>query len=142
MSSHLYLDASVLLRILFREKGPVPRVGGSDELYSAEIVEVEVFRAIERALFIGRIDQGEFARKCKEADRLLKSVQRIPLHSAIVQRARASFSIAVRALDSLHIGAAEWLSDELQASIQFWTHDKRQAEAALSRHLQVFGENA
>ena len=59
--------------------------------------------------------------------------------SEILERAKAPFMTPVRALDALHIATAEWLQEELSARCQFWTHDLKQAQAVLSRGLEVRG---
>ena len=46
----------------------------------------------------------------------------------------------VRALDAIHVATAEILAAEAEReSLEFWTHDARQATAALSRGLTVGG---
>jgi hypothetical protein len=48
--------------------------------------------------------------------------------------------VNVRALDALHIATAEILAAEVNdGALEFWTHDERQASAALSRGLVVRG---
>ena len=139
MKASLYLDASVLLRILFREKGDSPDLKSLNDFYSSEIVEVEIFRTLERARYTERIDDKEVATKSQESMRLIHSLNRIPVHSEIIQNARGSFPFSVRALDALHVGSAEWLQNELGHHVQFWTHDNRQSQAAMCRRLNVFG---
>jgi hypothetical protein len=46
----------------------------------------------------------------------------------------------VRALDAIHVATAEILRAEAGGGpLEFWTHDDRQATAALSRGLMVRG---
>jgi hypothetical protein len=48
--------------------------------------------------------------------------------------------VNVRALDAIHVATAEVLAAEAQGEpLEFWTHDDRQATAALSRGLTVRG---
>lgn len=58
--------------------------------------------------------------------------------SAIIDVARAPFPVPVRALDAIHVATAQWLLPQV-GGIAFWTHDHRQALAALSRGLDVAG---
>jgi hypothetical protein len=46
--------------------------------------------------------------------------------------------VNVRALDALHVATAEVLTASV-GRLQFWTHDERQALAALARGLDVRG---
>jgi hypothetical protein len=44
------------------------------------------------------------------------------------------------ALDAIHVATAEILAAEAEGeSLEFWTHDERQATAAMSRGLTVRG---
>lgn len=48
--------------------------------------------------------------------------------------------VDVRALDAIHVATAEILAAEADGEVlEFWTHDDRQATAALSRGLTVRG---
>jgi len=48
--------------------------------------------------------------------------------------------VNVRALDAIHVATAEVLASEAESEVlEFWTHDERQASAALSRGLTVHG---
>jgi hypothetical protein len=58
----------------------------------------------------------------------------------VIARAKESFAVAVRALDAIHVATAETLAAEAgNEPVEFWTHDERQAAAALSRGLTVHG---
>lgn len=134
-----YLDASAILRVLIGESGPSIRRAAQDDVYSSHVVEVEVFRTLDRARLADRITDDEIAQKSKDAADYLATLQLIPVSLAIIARARATFPVPVRALDALHVGTAEWLQSELGRPIDFWTHDGRQARAALCRALVVRG---
>ena len=50
------------------------------------------------------------------------------------------FLTLARALDTIHVATGELLRAEAEGeSLEFWTHDERQATAALSRGLTVQG---
>jgi len=58
----------------------------------------------------------------------------------VIDRAKSSFAVNVRALDAIHVAMAEMLAVEGAGEpLEFWTHDDRQGTAALSRGLSVFG---
>lgn len=64
----------------------------------------------------------------------------IPIDGTVVDRAKGSFAVNVRALDAIHVASAELLAAEAHGDpLEFWTHDGRQAIAALSRGLTVCG---
>ena len=135
-----YVDASALLRVLFWEPGPsVPLVAG-DRVVSSRLVEVEAFRAIDRERLLGNLDDRETAVKRKELAELLVRMDLMPIEGDVIDRAKGSFAVNVRALDAIHVATAEILAAEGEGeAMEFWTHDERQATAALSRGLTVRG---
>jgi len=135
-----YVDASAVLRVLFSEPGPsVPLVGG-DRVVSSQLVAVETFRAVDRERLLGHLDDTQTAIKRKELVDLLAMMDLAPVDDLIIAGAKSSFAVTVRALDAIHVATAEILAAEAEGdALEFWTHDDRQATAALSRGLTVFG---
>ena len=133
-----YFDASLLLGLLFREGGQLPPIAGGDVTVSSRLVEVETSRALDRERLLGHLDDAETAAKNKELSDLLSAIDLAPVSDEVIALARATFPVTVRALDALHVATAQALAGTLGA-IEFWTHDKRQGQAALSRGLDVRG---
>ena len=135
-----YVDASALLRLLFAEPGPVVPLAPGDRVASSHVVEVEAFRAIDRARLRGDLTDSETAIKRSELSRILAMLDLVPVDLQVIDRAKSSFSVNVRALDALHVATAEILAAEAEGEVvEFWTHDGRQGTAALSRGLTVRG---
>ncbi len=135
-----YVDTSAVLRVLFSEPGlAVPLVGG-DPVISSQLLEVEAFRAVDRERLLGHLSDEETARKRKELMELLAMLDLMPIDGMVIERAKSSFAVNVRALDAIHVATAEVLASEAKGkAMEFWTHDSRQATAALSRGLTVRG---
>jgi predicted nucleic acid-binding protein len=135
-----YVDASALLRILLAEEGPSVPLTPGDRLASSELIEIETFRTIDRLRLLGALDDAQTAIKRKELADILKRLDLAPIDRQVIDRARSSFAVNVRALDAIHVATAEILAAEAQEELlEFWTHDGRQAIAALSRGLTVLG---
>jgi predicted nucleic acid-binding protein len=135
-----YVDASAVLRLLFVEPGPAVPLGDGDRVVSSHIVEVEAFRAVDRARLTGSLDDSEAATKRKELTDLLAMLDLAAVDTSVIGRAKSAFAINVRALDAVHVATAEILAAEAaDEPLEFWTHDDRQAAAALSRGLTVRG---
>jgi predicted nucleic acid-binding protein len=135
-----YVDASAVLRILFAEPGPTIPLAAGDHLVSSHLVEVETFRAVDRERLVGHIDDAQTATKRKELADFLAMLDLAPIDRVVIDRAKSSFAVNVRALDAIHVATAEILAAEAaDESLEFWTHDDRQATAALSRGLTVRG---
>ena len=135
-----YVDASAVLRILFAEPGITVPLGDGDRVVSSQLVEVETFRAVDRERLIGGLDDLNAATKRKELTDLLAMLDLAAIDAAVIARAKSAFAINVRALDAIHVATAEMLAAEaVDEPLEFWTHDERQASAALSRGLAVAG---
>ena len=135
-----YVDASALLRVLFTEPGVVVPLSTRDRVVSSQLVEIETFRAVDRERLLGGLDDGETATKRKELTDLLDMLDLAPIDRFVIERAKASFGVNVRALDAIHVATAEILVIESEGEpLEFWTHDERQAHAALARGLSVRG---
>jgi predicted nucleic acid-binding protein len=135
-----YVDGSAVLRILFTEPGPSVPLTTDDRLVSSELVEVEVFRAVDRERLLGNLDDAQTAVKRKELTDLLAMLDLAAIDAAVIERAKSPFAVNVRAVDAVHVATAEVLAGEAGGEpVEFWTHDGRQATAALSRGLTVRG---
>jgi hypothetical protein len=135
-----YVDASALLRVLFTEPGPTVVLGPGDRVVSSQLLEVETYRAVDRERLIGNLDDAQTATKRKELADLIAMLDLLVIDRHVIDRAKASFAVNVRALDAIHVATAEVLADEaVDDPLEFWTHDERQANAAASRGLTVRG---
>jgi predicted nucleic acid-binding protein len=135
-----YVDASAVLRVLFTEGKPaVPLIAG-DRVVSSQLIEVETFRAIDRERLLGNLDDVETAIKRNELTTVLVMLDLLAIDRSVIERAKGSFAVNLRALDAIHVATAEILAAEVTGEpLEFWTHDDRQATAALSRGLTVRG---
>jgi predicted nucleic acid-binding protein len=135
-----YVDASAVLRILFSEPGPRVPLGRDDRVVSSQLIGIEAFRAVDRERLVGHLDDAQTAAKRKELADLLGMLDLTPIDGAVIDRAKSPFAVNVRALDAIHVATAEVLIAEAEGEpLEFWTHDDRQATAALSRGLTVRG---
>lgn len=135
-----YVDASALLRVLFAEPGPTVPLAAGDRVVSSQIVEVEAFRAVDRERLLSHIDDAATATKRKELADFIAMLHLAPVDRRVIDWAKRAFTVNIRALDAIHVVTAELLAAEAEGEpLEFWTHDDRQANAALSRGLTVLG---
>lgn len=135
-----YVDASAVLRVLFTEPGPRLSLAAGDRAVSSQLLEVEAFRAVDRERLLGGLDDRQTATKRKELADLLAMLDLVAIDRQVIDGARSSFAVNVRALDAIHVATAEVLASEADDDpLEFWTHDERQAIAAASRGLDVRG---
>jgi predicted nucleic acid-binding protein len=135
-----YIDVSAVLRVLLFEPGPRVPLVRDDRLVSSQLVGIEAFRAVDRERLLGNLDDAQTAAKRKELADLLALLDLMPIDWAVIDRAKSPFAVNVRAPDAIHVATAEVLTAEAEGEpLEFWTHDDRQATAALSRGLTVRG---
>lgn len=115
-------------------------LAGADRVVSSQLVAIEALRAVDRERLLGNLNDAETARKRKELADLLAMLDLAAIDAEVVDRAKSPFAVNVRALDAIHVATAEILAAEAEREpLEFWTHDDRQATAALSRGLTVRG---
>jgi predicted nucleic acid-binding protein len=135
-----YVDASVLLRLMFAERGITPDLADGETVVSSDLVEVETFRALERERLLGNLDDEESAVKRRELVDIVRMLDLAPIDARVIHLAKSAFGVNVRALDAIHVATAQVLAEESGGEpLTFWTHDARQSTAALARGLTVMG---
>jgi predicted nucleic acid-binding protein len=132
-----YLDSSVILRSLLRERGAFEDWSHWELTVTSELMRVEVFRAIDRLRVLGRLNEAQLADTTDSLRALIAGVSEITLQTAVLQRAAAPFSSMVSALDAIHIASALLWIEEQADLLVFVTHDAQQAVAARLAGLQV-----
>ncbi len=138
-----YVDASAVLRVLFVEPGPSVSLAAGEHVVSSQLVEVEAFRAVDRERLLGNLGDAETAIKRKELTDLLAMTDLAPVDGMVIDRAKGSFAVNLRAIDAIHVATAQLLFAAAEGEpLEFWTHDERQAVAAISRGLTVRGVDA
>ena len=107
-----YADASAVLRLLFAEQGPTIPLAVGDRAASSKVVEVETFKAVDHERLLGNLDDRQTAIKRKELADLLVMLDLVPIDDFVIERARSSFAVNIRALDAIHVASAETLLAE------------------------------
>ena len=135
-----YVDASAVLRVLFVEPGPAVSLAAGEHVVSSQLIQVEAFRAVDRERLLGNLSDAETATKRKELTELLAMTDLAAVDGRVIDGAKSSFAVNLRAIDAVHAATAELLATEAGGEpLEFWTHDERQATAAISRGLTVCG---
>ena len=131
-----YIDASVVLRSLYRLPGAALFSDRAMLLTSSELVRVEVALSIDRRRLAGDLDAAEAETLRKDGDRLLASLHLFPVSDEVIRFATEPFPIAVPLMSELHVATAQLVRGEVSRVI-FWTHRQPQAAAAVARGLEV-----
>ena len=138
-----YVDASAVLRVLFVEPGTVRDAAGRRPCGLVPAHGNRSVPAVDRERLLGNLSDAETAIKRKELTELLAMTDLAPVDDTVIDQAKSSFVVNLRAIDAIHVATAELLAAAAEGEpLEFWTHDERQATAAISRGLTVRGVGA
>ncbi len=135
----VYLDTSVILRVLFRQADPLDAWGKWREAYSSELMGVESRRVIDRMRLELSIDDPGVAQAHEQLASVEGVVGRIPLSRLVLHRASLPMATAVHTLDAIHLASALLCNERISTPLVFATHDKQQATAARALGFQCIG---
>ncbi|HEY8056360.1 MAG TPA: PIN domain-containing protein [Terriglobales bacterium] len=125
----IYLDSSVILSALLRERVQPAAAIWSEPLATSRLTLYEVWN---RLYAYGAVPEARAA-----AADLLAGLDFMELTSANLARALEPFPVPVRSLDSLHLASAIALS-QTGVEVAFATYDRRLARAAAALDLPLF----
>ncbi|OGQ51549.1 MAG: hypothetical protein A2W66_07575 [Deltaproteobacteria bacterium RIFCSPLOWO2_02_56_12] len=134
----VYVDTSVVLRVLFREPNPIKAWGKWDKGYSSSLWRVEALRTVDRLRLSGNLFDGEVADLTRDIRVVHETLAIHPVSERILQRASESFPTVVGTLDAIHLATALAIR-EVEKVDFFMTHDLRLSTAARSLGFTVLG---
>jgi len=135
----VYLDSSVVLRVLLRQGEPLDSWGEWEAAYSSEILGLEARRTLDRLRLDGALDDQGVAEAHGELARMERSVGQIDLTPLVLRRAAMPMATVVRTLDAIHIASALLLQERTAGIIIFATHDAQQATGARALGFDCIG---
>lgn len=134
----VYLDTSVILRVLLREPNRTDLWGKWEKAYSSSLWRVEALRTTDRLRLTREITDTEVADMVRDIQALNDTLAIFPLDSRTLQRASETFPTAIGTLDAIHLASAIFIR-EAQPIDLFLTHDSQLGTAARSLGFQVVG---
>ena len=134
----VYVDTSVVLRVLFKEPNPVNLWGKWEKAYSSELCRVEALRTVDRLRLTGDLSDGEVADLIRDIRIVHETLTVYSLSSSILQRAGETFPTVVGTLDAIHLATVLALR-EIESIDFLLTHDVQLGTAARSLGLSVLG---
>jgi len=134
----VYVDTSVVLRVLLREPNPVAIWGQWNKAYSSALWRVEALRTVDRLRLNHEISDSEVADLVREIQITHETFAIYPLRNPILQRASETFPTVVGTLDAIHLATALSIR-EIENIDHLLTHDSQLATAAKSLGFDVIG---
>ena len=129
---NLYLDTSVLLRLVLGEAGALAlsTVRRAERLVSSELLAVESRRTIDRLRVLGGLSHDEAAKRLTVVAGWLDAVDLVLLRPPILARASEPLPVALGTLDALHLATALIWRDRMDQPLTMATHDQTLGQAA------------
>ena len=134
----VYVDTSVVLRILLREPNPVKIWGQWNKAYSSALWRVEALRTVDRLRLTHEISDSEVAELVREIKITHETFAIHPVTNQIFQRASETFPTVVGTLDAIHLATALSIR-EIENIDYLLTHDSQLATTARSLGFDVMG---
>jgi len=126
----LYLDSSVILRVLLGQPPQLANWGKWERAYTSELAGIEARRVIDRLRLEGALDDAGVALAQEELGKIESGIGLIRLSRVVLRRAALPMATVVRTLDALHLATALVFRERRNESLVFATHDTQQATAA------------
>jgi predicted nucleic acid-binding protein len=134
----VYLDTSVVLRVLFHEPNPITIWGKWDRAYTSRLLRVEALRTVDRLRLSGDLSDLELADLATEIQTVYETLAIHPLNERILKRASETFPTVLGTLDAIHLATALALR-EFETLDLILTHDPQLGTAARSLGFSVMG---
>jgi len=134
----VYVDASVLLRIVLGEPGALRGWRAITRPISSGLIRLECLRTIDRAQIRLGLPDVEVAERRAAVLEHLETFDLIPVDAAIVDRAAEPFPTVLGALDAMHLATALLARAQLE-DLLFATHDQELMLAARAMGFRVLG---
>ena len=134
----VYVDTSVVLRILLHEPNPVGNWGQWNKAYSSALWRVEALRTVDRLRLTHEISDTEVAELVRDIQMTHETFAIHPVTNQLCQRASESFPTVVGTLDAIHLATALSVR-EIDNVDLLLTHDSQLGTAARSLGFDVMG---
>jgi predicted nucleic acid-binding protein len=135
---NVYLDTSVVLRVLFREPNPIDFWGRWDRAFSSALWRIEALRTVDRLRLLHEITDVEVADLVRDIQTTHETLAICPLDERILQRASETFPTVVGTLDAIHLATAISIRESDKVDFLL-THDSQLGTAARSVGFHVLG---
>jgi predicted nucleic acid-binding protein len=134
---NVYIDSSVILRLLLMEANPFEEWGKWKVAFSSELAKVEVWRNIHRLHVSKAISGEEFKNLSLAAEWLLAQIDFIRFDSRALRRAAGPFPTIIGTLDAIHLSTALLWRENNGKEVAFLSHDRQLRTAARDQGFEI-----
>jgi predicted nucleic acid-binding protein len=138
---NVYVDSSVLLRIVLGEPRRLRIWGRITQAVSSELIRLECLRTLDRArLTLGLEDEVIAQRRAVVLD-VIQGFSLVPVAAPILERAAEPFPTMLGSLDAIHLASALLVRGRFE-DLSLATHDDELGLAARAVGFRVQGTRA
>jgi predicted nucleic acid-binding protein len=134
-----YLDSSVLLRVVLRQKNRLKEWKSVRQGVASALVEVECLRTLDRLRIREGIDDEEIATRREAFYRLIEEIEIVEPTRPILSRASLPLPVPLGTLDAIHLATALLWRERREVDLVMATHDAALATAARACGLRAAG---
>lgn len=138
---NVYVDSSVLLRVVLGESRRLRTWGRISQAVSSELIRLECLRTLDRARLTLRLEDEAVADRRAAVLEAIEGFSLVPLSRPVLERAADPFPTMVGSLDAIHLASALLVRDRFE-DLSLATHDDELALAARAVGFQVQGTRA
>lgn len=134
----MYVDSSVLLRVVLGEAGRLQEWQRIETAISSELIRLECLRTIDRARIRFAIADKSVSQYRAAIMEAIDTFSLISVDSYILQQASDPFPTTLGSLDAIHLATALLAREEFE-ELELATHDDELATAARAVGFRVSG---
>lgn len=135
----LYVDASVVLRLVLGAANALADRERFAGAVASALTEVECLRTLDRLARQELLTSDEVAERRMAVYQFLEEVELVDISRAVLRRASEPFSTPLGTLDAIHLATLLHWRDATESDVTLATHDKALATAARAAGVRVVG---
>ncbi len=138
---NVYVDSSVLLRVVLGEPRRLRTWGRITQAVSSELIRLECLRTLDRARLTLRLEDEVVAKRRAAVLDVIQGFSLVPVAAPILERAAEPFPTMLGSLDAIHLASALLVRGRFE-DLSLATHDDELGVAARAVGFQVQGTRA
>ena len=135
----LYLDSSVLLRVVLRQPGALEDWPSVPHGVASALVRVECLRTLDRLRLRAAINDADLATRREAVFRLLDAIELVEPTPVVLARAAQPMPTELGTLDAIHLATGLLWQEGTHTELVMATHDLALGTAARAFGLRVVG---
>lgn len=135
---NVYVDSSVLLRVVLGEPGRLRIWSRITSAVASELIRLECLRTIDRARIRLHVEDQDVAGRRAAVLEAIETFSLVPVGPRILERAAEPFPTMLGSLDAIHLASALLVRHAFD-DLSLATHDQELAVAAHAVGFRVHG---